>query len=167
MSNHNDINTGSYTAKTFAVEFTTGSNVNVGTQDLIYEQGGGTRGINVYIYQGKVYAGVWNRSTWGVKHLNTTVQANTSYYVVIVYNSPNIEVFVNGSSIGTINDAGSLTSHSGGIGVKGMNGSTYFHNGGSSGSTNYDFPGSIAEIIEWNTAMSGSNLSDLHTYLGC
>ncbi len=164
IGNHVNINTGSYDQKTFAVEFTTGADTS--GKQVIYEQGGGTRGINVYIDGGNLYLGIWNLSpNWGLKNHNIAIQPNTTYYAIIVLNNPNTYFYVDGTSIGSNNDAGTLTAHSGGIGVMGQNSSSKYHSGGNSSGSNFN--GSVAEILTWNSAISGTDLSDLHTYLGC
>jgi Flp pilus assembly pilin Flp len=164
MSNSSAINTSTFNAKTMAVRFTTGGDVN--TPQIIYEQGGGSKGMNIYIDNGGVYAGAWTNAGWGVKHLYASVQSNTTYDLVLVFNNPNMALYINGSQRDSLNDAGSLGSHSGGIGVIGKNSSTKFHDG-SSGSSSYSFIGSVSAMLQWNSALSGSDLDDLETYLSC
>jgi hypothetical protein len=94
------------------------------------------------------------------------VQSNTTYDLILIFNNPNLALYINGSQVDSLNDAGTLGSHSGGIGVMGKNSSTKFHDG-NSGSSSYSFIGSVSALLQWNSALSGSNLDDLHTYMGC
>ena len=45
--------------KTLAVTFKTGTNIN---KQMLYEQGGTTRGINLYIEDGQLYLNAWNKA---------------------------------------------------------------------------------------------------------
>ncbi|MCB0036885.1 MAG: CotH kinase family protein, partial [Anaerolineales bacterium] len=57
INNAADINTSSFTAKTFCIAFTTGTDVV--TRQMVYEQGGGTNGVNLYVLNNQLYANLW------------------------------------------------------------------------------------------------------------
>ena len=163
ISNSSSINSGNRDATTFAARFTTGSNVT--SRQMVYEQGGTINGISVYVYQGQVYGNIWSTSQgWSNKFFSANASANTEYYVVLVYGKPDLEVYVNGSLAGSVNDLGTLNSHTGNISVT-ANGDTLYHDG-STGSTD-TFGGTVDEIVHWNSALSSSGVENLNIFLGC
>ena len=79
-----------YTNKSFTMAFRTDSDIT--TRQVLYEQGGGTRGINLYIFNNTLYSTAWNRSAgdgngddWNTGGTLSTVSigisANTPYLV--------------------------------------------------------------------------------------
>ena len=156
------INTASFNQKTFAVRFTTGSDIT--SRQFVYEQGGGSRGLSVYVYNGRIYTNMWFAGS-NIKSANTPVSANTTYHATIVLDNPNLTFYVDGSSIGSVSDATTLNSHGGDISITGNDG-TRTHDG-SSTSTSYLFGGTVHEILQYNSAISGSSLTDLHQYFDC
>jgi len=164
LPDSNDINLGNYNRKVMAVRFRTGSDVT--SRQMIYEQGGSTKGLNVYIDGGKVYAGIWSfdrRELWNDRFFNANIQPNTSYHVVLILDKPNASFYINGNLIATVNDVGQLRRHSDDIGIGQVNGGTVYHSSG----TASNFTGTIFELIQWNSRLNSSQLNDLHTYFDC
>lgn len=167
IANAADINTGTTSERTFAMVFRTGPDVT--SRQMIYEEGGTVRGINVYIGGGNIYLGFWNDNNDGdgrqaFVSTSTAVAPNTNYYVTIVYDYSNYTGpnGPNGALRGTINGtpftfSGSTTSrlynHPGAIGVGAMNGGTCYHDGCPGGNGDY-FGGDIFEFIMYNAAIS-------------
>ena len=58
IGNAGEINTSNYNEKSFAFVFETGSDLS--GHQMIYEQGGGTRGYQLSIVDGDLYAYTWN-----------------------------------------------------------------------------------------------------------
>ena len=58
IANDVNINTGSYLEKTTGISFQTSSDIN--STQVIYEQGGRDRGLNIYVHNGKLFFGGWN-----------------------------------------------------------------------------------------------------------
>lgn len=158
MADNALINTGGpYTEKTITVGFRTGSNVT--TRQVIYEQGGTTRGINIYIQNNLIYVSAWNypndgpNSPWTFKNVNTGIVANTIYYVSLILDQPKGELrgYLNGKLFGTATGVGTLYAHSSDIGIGRRTQDAYFHTGGQTGNGNV-FSGDIFEIIMQNVA---------------
>jgi hypothetical protein len=155
----------------------TGSNPTTTNARLIYEQGGGTRGISIYLYQSKLYFHAWNdandgpQSPWGFNgntssstyaESSQTISANVPYVISCIYdnfsNEP-LQVYVNGvkgvmsSTITSnpLNNIGRLYSHAGAIGLGAVNDNTRFHFTTSIGSERQAaFRGWIAEFIKFH-----------------
>ncbi len=167
VADSKDINTGGpYSGKTLVVVFKTGSDVT--TRQVIWEQGGGTRGLSFYLDSAKLYINGWNldetQGLWGPTGLNTPVSAHTAYVAtgVLNANASTFKSFVNGESIGSI--AGSqLYNHSDDCAFGHKEGGTKFHDGTSSGAGN--FAGQIAEFYQFNSDLPSSDLRRLELAL--
>ncbi|MBI3312907.1 MAG: hypothetical protein HYZ83_01540 [Candidatus Omnitrophica bacterium] len=60
LDNSTDINLGIHTERTLAIWFRVeDASINTRKQ-VIYEEGGAGRGLNIYVYDGKLYVGGWN-----------------------------------------------------------------------------------------------------------
>lgn len=155
-----NINTNaSYRKKDFSIVVETGANVT--TRQLIYEEGGGTNGINIYIDNGLFYFHIWSQSTgWGGTGANAVfvtgaANPNTAYILSLSYyldgvGDAVIEGFINGQSVGTStgSNGGSavLNSHGDEGGLGGVIGSTLCHDGTNPG----NFTGEIAELVYYS-----------------
>ncbi|MEQ9307571.1 MAG: T9SS type A sorting domain-containing protein, partial [Marinoscillum sp.] len=174
MTNNNDINIGGpYTSRTFFTAFNTGTDIS--SRQVIYEEGGTGRGINIYMFSGQLYVGGWNinddgsDSPWGFESISTPVTASTSYILTFEFNgnscqTGNFSMYLNGTLIGTVNNIGRLYNHSGAIGLGAKNGDTYYESGGSSGTGDY-FEGSVAEFIVYNTKLFNPQRIIIENYL--
>lgn len=178
VANHADLNLATLTEKTIVAVFRTGNDVT--SNQIIYEEGGTIRGMNVYIGGGNLYIAMWNLRDDGdgyqaFTYASTPIQANTNYYTSLVLDYSNysggagpdgqLRGHINGvefASLGTTTSR--LYPHSGAIAVGGMENDTYFHTGPVSGDGNY-FIGDIFELVIYNSAISNSIAEDYYTYL--
>ena len=164
-----DLNTAVSTAgKTFAIAFTTGSDV-AGRQ-VLYEQGGSVRGVNLYVEDGEVHLGAWNlnETDWGPLFVNSALTTNTSYIATLVFDgvAGTVSGTLNGGSIGSLSGASLLHDHSGDIGAGATRDSSYFASGadGTSG-PNHFFEGTLLEIVAFDHALDVADRQGLETYL--
>ncbi len=169
-----NINTNTfYTAKHIWVVFTAGT---VGNRQMIYEQGGGTRGISIYLdTDSRAHFNIWSNnddnganSAWGVGSATgavhvagtTPIVAGQTYIAVLEYtidatNTGTLEGYINGVSQGTstvVTGSGvppRLYTHGDNGGIGGVIGGTRYHD--NSGAQNY-FDGSIQEVIHFTDA---------------
>lgn len=155
--------------KTHSMQFTTGSDVN--TTQIIYEQGGTIRGMNMVIEGGKLYAALWNKAeeNWGFKELQADIEANTEYNATLILDGAlpangSASLYLDGIQVDNISNVGQLYAHGDNIGLGSEAGSTLIHNSNPSG--NLTFQGSIDKIAHYNSALSGSDLDQLHAYMG-
>jgi hypothetical protein len=155
------------TSRFIFLVFRAGSDVT--SRQLLYEQGGGTRGINIYIESGQIFFNAWNNNfdnsdattPWGGTGASAkvvsggTVMADSAYVATLVYdfNATNqLEGFLNGTSVGAISDGsiGRLYSHGDAVALGGLSGSSLFPTAptGSAG----NFGGDIAEVVYYGNA---------------
>lgn len=163
MSDQNDLNKKTSNERTFMVAFRTGSDIN--TRQVIYEEGGTSRGLNIYLYGGKLYLGGWNRANdgsdapWNFSYVDSAISANSEYIVTYIYDgstnnttSGKLIGYLNGGYMGTTGGIGQLYAHGDDIGLGAMNQNSYFENGAGNGSNHY-FTGDIATFIAYNYAL--------------
>lgn len=176
-ADHADINTSVVSQRTMAFVVKTDSDIQ--SRQVIYEEGGTVRGINVYIDAGKLRCGFWNDrndgdDTQGYIEVETNIEQNKAY--TIIYNfdyshfngrdgaDGTVECFVNGSSVGQVDTTSRLHAHSGDIGLGAMNDGSYFHDGAAS-SDDHFFKGVIYEFLMYNSAHNSNGLEKLNKVL--
>ena len=83
----NRINTGGpFPNKTIAAFFNC-DDVKKAQKQVIFEEGGRTRGLVVYVFDGKIYVGAWNRAeaiNWQGAWLSANIKSKTWYHVAAV-----------------------------------------------------------------------------------
>jgi len=166
VANSPDINTGgSYSARTLVVVFKTGSNIT--SRQVIWEQGGDTRGLNFYLDSGDLYINGWNlqEMPWLATIPSFPVSVNTTYVATLVMDgvAGRFEGFVNASSIGNVGNIALLYGHSGACALGHVEGKTRFHDGSTAGPAN--FGGQIAEFHYYNEVLSNSDRQTLEDTL--
>ena len=171
------LNTVSYAEKSFAMVFRTGSTT-AGLQ-MLYEQGGGTRGYQLSINDGTLYAYVWNNAEWiapnQYKSINLgTVVPNTTYIAIANHDATAgtlvdrvWEANLNGGAISTLNSTDVQQAHGGTVqigeedGTRGPVGPAYTNNPAG----NNNFNGFIGEFISWNSALTTTDFSNIYAFL--
>jgi hypothetical protein len=147
-------------------------------RQCLYEQGGGGRGLNVYLDGSDLYLGAWNDFTiggseyWTAYLKHTGIQIGQDYHVVLVMNgnagkTGDLLGYLNGDSAGFVSAGGSpsnvgiLYEHAGDISVGVSDDKTLYHdNNGSDvddGSDHY-FYGLIDEVALYNVALSSDDV---------
>jgi len=177
IPDNSDLNTGSaQTVRSFHAVIRTGSNVN--TRQVIYEEGGGTRGLNIYIFNGKLYIGAYNLANddgvgsaapWGFFATDTPIAANTKYIISYIKDgnltaTGTVKLYLDGCLKGTITGVGPIWPHGANIGLGAKNGATVFETG-SSGGNGIHFSGDIAEFIHYRQAQSAAQRILIENYL--
>lgn len=164
IESSSDINSGIHSQHTVEAWFRT-NNKNSNTKQVIYEQGGGTRGLNIYLQSGRLYAGGWNRrsneSNWsGSWEYVTSIQSNQWHHVALTLNGGStvtnnaLKLYLDGAL--AISEPGSrLWGHNPANIGRTISGSRY-HNGTGNGFT---FNGKIDEVRIWNVARSQSEIN--------
>mgnify|MGYP001232678937 FL=1 len=168
ISNHSDINEGEHATRTIELWFKV-DNKSTGSKQTLYEEGGTTRGLNIYINSdGALYGGGWNRneSEWMGDWINTNttddiVNGQWHHVALVLNGSTSVQddaltMYLDGELVSTVQGS-QLWQHGANIKV-GKNGNTRFK-GGSDNSSGEYFYGSIDEFRIWNVARSSQNIA--------
>lgn len=174
--NHPDINTATVTQRSFSSVFTTGTNVV--TRQFIFEEGGGVRGMNLYVDNNNVYCGFWNNRNDGdgvqvFVSQSTPVSPSTTYNVTSVFDYTNytgatgpdgtFDCYINGVSMGpSIPITSRLFGHIGNVSL-GRNGDGALVHTGADGARRY-FTGSLSEFVMFNSPPDAALVFDLNTF---
>lgn len=182
-----DINTnGPYTARTTFLAFRTGSDVT--TRQMLWEQGGTVRGLNIFIFNGELYFGGYDLQNdgdgtpvWNYAFTRVPLSPSTPYIITHVFDGPlgavtgSISGFLNGQPFATVNPGpgnpatpvGSLWSHSNAPGLGAVNGDSYNELGAISGATGQQpFLGDMAEFIAYDEILNNAERIIVENYLG-
>jgi len=157
---------GPYVEKTIELWFEADD---VSGRQMLYEEGGSNRGLNVYLDDDALYANIYNiysddpsEPLWGPVYISTTISAGSTYHAALRvtggYTSTGaIQGYLNGALFGAADGVGFLYAHDDPIGIGGENGETYYHDGaGASGEAG--FSGVIDEVALYDYALSANRI---------
>ena len=144
-------------------------NANQAQKQIIFEAGGITKGLAIYVHKGRVYVGAWNvpNLNWNGAYLFTKIKSRRWYYVALVIRnatnkveSNKIEMWMDGELIGKAKGT-YLQAHGQDIGIAHVSQHTKYHDGTGRGRDVDWFEGLIDEIVIYNRALNVANLSRL------
>ncbi|NKQ41049.1 MAG: DUF11 domain-containing protein, partial [Sulfurovum sp.] len=161
------INTASHNKRSISLWFKS-TNTSTSNQ-VIYEEGGGTNGLAIYVRNDNLYIGGWNESTnWdSATYLSTAITPNQWHHVVLTLDTekdnPNIQSnafkgYLDGLEFAS-GDGSQLSSHSDNIAIGSVRGATNLDSG-----TNEDYQGFIDEVKIFNIALDDRAVSDIYTF---
>jgi hypothetical protein len=175
ISNNVDINEGAepWEERTYSLVFQTGADIN--TRQMLYEEGGNTRGVNIYLFNGDIYFGAYNNasdgagSPWTFKSVLTSVSPNTTYVLTNVFSgnsstTGSLETFLNGDSVGVTTGVGLLYDHPANISI-GQSGDGTVVEGNNNNSSDQYYNGLIGEFLFYNLALDQNQLDLLNNFL--
>ena len=140
-------------------------------KQVIYEEGGPFRGLNIYIENGSLYIGSWDqgRSNWDGTYLSTdNFESNTWHHVALVLDaepgtnrlqSGVFSAYLDGVKFGE-GDGLRLLRHTNDIGLGAVNDGSRFHDGEVLGTGVEAFGGSLADVAIYNRALSGAEIAE-------
>lgn len=170
LQNSSDINLGKHGERTISLWFKADKTNTGSKKQVIYEEGGSVRGLNIYLNRDKLYVGGWNQpgkeSGWSGTWLSTSkVSKNKWHHVDLVLEGGSrvskgaIKGYLDGQKFGEGKDS-QLWQHSGGIGLGSINGGTRFHDGLMS-QRGSSFDGAVDDVMIFNDALSSSEIGAL------
>jgi len=140
-------------------------------KQVIYEEGGPLRGLNIYIENGSLYVGSWDqgRNNWDGTYLSTDAfESNTWHHVALVLDadpdsnrvqSGVFSAYLDGIKFGE-GDGVRLLRHVNDIGLGAVNDGTQFHDGEILGTGVEAFGGSLADVAIYNKALSEAAIAE-------
>ncbi|MDJ0746821.1 MAG: LamG domain-containing protein [Xenococcaceae cyanobacterium MO_167.B27] len=169
LSNSRDINLGIHEQRTISLWFQA-DDINTSTgKQVLYEEGGGIRGLNIYLDAGQLYVGGWNtpESGWSGTYLSTdNITSNKWHHVALVLDGEttvqpdSFVAYLDGQEFAR-GEGSQLWSHGNAIGLGNINGVTKFHDGVSN--TSNGFAGSLDEFKIYNRVLDNIEVDDLFT----
>ncbi|MEM9479607.1 MAG: LamG-like jellyroll fold domain-containing protein [Verrucomicrobiota bacterium] len=158
INNESGINTAAtHNEKTIALWFRADAPESA-TPQILWEQGGGTRGLNIYLVDGLLYIGGWsaNLNGWDQTYLSHPITDNDWHHVVLVLDTPTdaslaptgLRGYLDGALFGA-GIAAEMGSHTGNVAIAGARAATKLHTGNFNGDGAY-FDGSIDEVHYYN-----------------
>ena len=139
-------------------------------KQTIFEEGGRTRGLVIYVHEGLVYVGGWNRSEYNWNPgswLSAPIGSNEWHAVVMVIRdgaeaeeADKFEMWMDGLLIGKA-VGGQIHNHGDDTGFGHTNQNTVFHDDDGSGDNRDWFGGVIDEIWVLNEALTEVQLSQI------
>ncbi len=167
VGNSTQINDGSFAKRSIGLWFKAS---NIMNRQLLFEEGGSTRGLNLYLDGGKLYVGGWNNGEngWTSTFLSTEIEVNTWHHVVLVLDAAEGDSTLQTSAFrgyldGTLfaeGDASTLNGHTGAIGLGAINSFTVFHDATAPESGNV-FAGELDEVVLYNSALTAAQVTQL------
>lgn len=162
---------GSFTTRTIELWFSPAS-LPVNQVQMLYEEGGTTNGLNIYLYNDQVYAGVWVNPTFTYVSSFPFVQVGDIYYVTFVYNAGTLDLYVNTPNTPTNNPIpvdntnsapAAMINHTDQNGVGLVRQDTYTHlgpiNNANGVNTNF-FDGTIDNLAVYPSAFTGQQATE-------
>ncbi len=160
-----DINSGGpYTNRTVAAFFKC-ADISKNQKQVIYQEGGGTRGLAMYVHKGKVYVGGWNQAeyNWDGAWPSAKIRANRWHHVALVIRDASgkvenekFEMWLDGKLIAK-EKGGQLHMHGNNISIGHVTQKTVYHDGIQEGNNVDWFAGVIDEVIVYNSAFDDAD----------
>ena len=168
INNSEDINLGINPERTISMWFKT-NDASSDRKQVLYEEGGRTRGLNMYVKDKLLYFGGWsNKGNWGDGDWVTTrpnqVKSGRWHHVALVLDGddklkPNtLTAYLDGRKVGS-EQGTQMWRHVDRIGIGNVNGSTRFADG--SRGNRWGLMGSVDEFHLYNDALSASDVRKL------
>ncbi|MEO0987077.1 MAG: PA14 domain-containing protein [Cyanobacteria bacterium J06639_14] len=170
LNNSRDINRGIHSERTISLWFKANELLDSGNQkQVIYEEGGHIRGLNIYIEQNQLYVGGWNtpsaESDWQGTWLKTDdFSTNQWNHVALVLEGDDtlsedaFQAYLNGEKFGE-GEGSQLWEHGAKIGLGSIHDRTRFHDG--LADRGHGLDGAIDQVMIYNNALSNDQIQTL------
>ncbi|MGB3294943.1 MAG: LamG-like jellyroll fold domain-containing protein [Phormidesmis sp.] len=167
IKNSQDINLGIHPERTISLWFQVNDASAVGKQ-VLYEEGGQSHGLNIYVEDDLLYFGGWNtpKSGWKGSWISTDkITSGKWHHAALVLDgektlqSTALTAYVDGKRVGQM-EGTQLWEHSNGIGIGNVSGGTKFHDGIGT-NRGHGLVGAIDELAIFNSALSDGQLQQL------
>ena len=167
VSDSNFINLQTTTARTVELVFNADD---VTGRQVLYEEGATVNGLTIYLDNDVLYVTgeddqggqQWNDANINSTAIGVNIVAGQSYHAAFVYDAAtdSFSGYLDGVLMGSVGTSGAANfpSHSGDIGIGGVNGGVQFHDGENNTGNGFNFDGRISDVAIYNRALSDSVL---------
>lgn len=148
------INVGGRPERTIELVFN--ANTTAGRQ-VLWEEGGNTNGMTLYIDNGSIYFNARSGGSWGPFNISAPINAGETYHIAAVIDQPNGEFrgYLNGALVDTGLVTNNWGSHTNRVGIGAMSQNGWFHDGPANVGTGFFFNGRISDVALYNDALDG------------
>ncbi len=163
------INTGGpYTDRTIAAFFKC-HDISINQKQMIFQEGGATRGLCLYVYDGEVYVGGWNRAqyNWDGAWMSEKIRPDRWHHVAVVIRDAagkveddKLEMWLDGKLVGK-EAGGQLHAHTNNTSIGYVTQKTIYHDGVEDLSNVGWFGGIIDEVIVYNSAFDNADFAKI------
>ncbi|MEM9149647.1 MAG: CAP domain-containing protein [Cyanobacteria bacterium P01_F01_bin.3] len=177
LNNSKDINLDIHGQRTLSMWFNA-DDASADKKQVVYEEGGLTRGLNVYLEDGLLNVGGWNlpkgESGWDGSWLTTEtgdVESGKWHHVALVLDGSDtlqnnaMTAYLDGEEIGSM-DGSQLWRRAGRIGIGNVSGRTRFEDGMGQGRRSFGLAGGIDEVAIYNDALNADQVQQLAGGMG-
>jgi hypothetical protein len=124
VPDNNAINLSDVSQRTIEIVISPGA---TSGRQVLWEEGGNTNGLEIYIYNGSIYfngRSVNGATTWGPFNISAPITAGQTYHVALQLDVANQQLrgYLNGQLVGTGAASVPLVAHDGDIGIGAMRG---------------------------------------------
>ncbi len=161
--------TNTFTNRTIAAFFSC-KDVSKTQKQVIFEEGGRTRGLTLYVFEGKVYVGGWNRAeyNWNGAWLSAEIKSNTWYHVGLVIRdgsgaveNDKFEMWLDGRLVEKA-DGGQLHAHGDDNGLGCLKQNCVYHDEGGANAGYGDwFDGLLDDVLIYNSAFTQGDFNEV------
>ncbi len=134
---------------------------NLEGRQVLFEEGGGTNAISLYLDDESLYFVARDAGDFGPFNISVEVEAGKTYQASFVLSNSDssFKGYLNGEEVGAgfINQG--ISGHSGAVSLGRNSGGTFFHDGANSGNGEY-FQGQISDFALYNTALTQDDLRE-------
>ncbi|MCU0535620.1 MAG: cadherin-like domain-containing protein [Hydrococcus sp. Prado102] len=173
VKDSNNINATTVAKRTISLWFRVDDKNISNRKQVLYEEGGTRRGLNIYVHNGLLYVGGWgneSQNNWQGTYLSTgAISSNRWHHVTLVLNASEnssapqsgaLTAYLDGKKFGTGNGS-RLGTHTDDIGIGGLNQGTQFHDRDAQGTGTNGLKGSIDDVRIYNRVLSDSEIAAL------
>nr|WP_246506578.1 Ig-like domain-containing protein [Kistimonas asteriae] len=163
----NNIVSADVTERTISLSFRIDPANDLSGTQILFEEGGGTNGLNIYINNGNLYVGAWSESdSWNGAFIGTSLDNMDAgwHSVTMVLDASGatasertVTGYLDGVDFGTQSGAVPVSAHSGQIAFGSNPDSTKIHSGDVTSAGNY-FHGDIDEASLYNRALTDAEV---------
>ena len=120
-------------------------------KQVIYEEGNVSRGLNIYLHQGKLYAGGWDQAVpWQAWMAIDDILHQVWYHFVLYFDAAaGLQAGLLDTEVAALATAAPISSHPGDVWI-GTSGSTMFHDTGFADVPPQPFVGEIDDLRVYN-----------------
>ena len=167
VSNSASINLTTVRQRTISLWFNA-DDAGLAREQVLYEQGAEHRGMNIYIENGQLFVGGWNRpeseTNWQGTFLSTPITTDGWHHVALVLDGSGtvqpgaLTGYLDGVAFGS-GDGSLIRAHSGKIAIGGISGNTRLHDGVDK--TGGGFQGLIDEVRIYDRVLAPGEIASL------